>query len=279
MPQGIALTIGLNSVDPGHYGGWSGPLNACEADAEDMASIAKSKGFEVNTLLTRAGTREQVINQISAAARALKTGDIFMVSYSGHGGHVPDRNADEEDQEDETWCLYDGELLDDELWGLWSKFAQGVRILVFSDSCHSGTVTKLAYYRGLGGAPTTATTRGGGEVRYQFMPPDVALRTYRDNKLFYDDLGKKAKKEKSSPVKASILLISGCQDNQLSSDGDFNGLFTAQLLRVWSDRRLKGNYRRFHQMILSRMPPHHSPNYYRAGRPNARFEMQPPFTI
>ena len=40
MPQGLALTIGLNSVDPAHYGGWSGELTACEADAEDMAEIA-----------------------------------------------------------------------------------------------------------------------------------------------------------------------------------------------------------------------------------------------
>ncbi|MFL6526136.1 MAG: caspase family protein, partial [Nitrososphaera sp.] len=31
MPTGVALTIGLNSVDPKHYSGWSGELNACEA--------------------------------------------------------------------------------------------------------------------------------------------------------------------------------------------------------------------------------------------------------
>jgi hypothetical protein len=44
---------------------------------------------------------------------------------------------------DETWCLYDGQLLDDELHGAWEKFQAGVRILVFSDSCHSGTVLKM----------------------------------------------------------------------------------------------------------------------------------------
>ncbi|NWF57518.1 MAG: caspase family protein, partial [Syntrophaceae bacterium] len=37
MAKGFALTIGLNAVNPKHYGGWSGELNACEADAEDMA--------------------------------------------------------------------------------------------------------------------------------------------------------------------------------------------------------------------------------------------------
>ena len=278
MPKGLALTIGINAVDPGHYGGWSGPLNACEADAEDMASIAKSRRFGVTTLLTKNATRAQVIDQILTASQQLKTGDIFMLSYSGHGGHLPDRNADEEDQEDETWCLYDGELLDDELHGLFGRFQPGVRVLVFSDSCHSGTVVKLAYYRGLGGGNTAASSRAR-DVPYRYMPPDVALRTYRDNKAFYDDLGKKAKKEKATAVKASVLLMSGCQDNQFSADGDFNGLFTAQLLRVWSDGAFKGDYRRFHKKIIVRMPPDQTPNYYRVGQPNPSFEAQTPFTI
>ena len=47
MVKGIALTIGLNFVDPSHYAGWDGQLSACEYDAEDMTDIAKSKGFEV----------------------------------------------------------------------------------------------------------------------------------------------------------------------------------------------------------------------------------------
>ncbi len=42
MAKGLALTIGLNAVDPRHYEGWSGKLNACEADARDMADIARS---------------------------------------------------------------------------------------------------------------------------------------------------------------------------------------------------------------------------------------------
>ena len=44
MAKGIALHIGLNSVDPKRYEGWSGPLNACEADANDMADLAQSRG-------------------------------------------------------------------------------------------------------------------------------------------------------------------------------------------------------------------------------------------
>src|SRR5262245_62083793 len=140
MAKGIALTIGLNAVDPAHYGGWSGELNACEADANDMTDIAKSAGFSVKSLLTKAATRSRVIKEVTAASKTLKAGDIYMLSYSGHGGQLPDLNNDESDSKDETWCLYDGELVDDEIYALLGKFAQGVRILVFSDSCHSGTV-------------------------------------------------------------------------------------------------------------------------------------------
>lgn len=278
MARGIALTIGLNSVDPKHYSGWSGDLNACEADAADMTDIAKSKGFTVKSLLTKAATRAKAIDEISRAAKSLKTGDIFMLSYSGHGGQLPDINSDEPDAQDETWCLYDGELVDDELYVALGKFKQGVRVLVFSDSCHSGTVVKLAYYHGT----TTARSSniGSNEVRYRFMPPDVALRTYRNNKNFYDKILKNSKlKNSQEAVKASVLLISGCQDNQLSADGDFNGLFTANLLRVWNNGRYKRGYKSFHKAIVKRMPPDQTPNYFRAGDYDAKFEKQTPFTI
>ena len=278
MAKGIALTVGLNAVDPKHYGGWSGELNACEADAEDMASIAKSRKFKVTTLMTKAATRARVAAQINKAAGTLKSGDIFMLSYSGHGGQLPDLNNDEPDAEDETWCLYDGEMLDDELYAFWRKFAAGVRILVFSDSCHSGTVTKLAYYQGTVGLRAGAVA--SKEVKYRAMPPDVALRTYRKNKSFYDRiLRAKVPPEKQPAVKATVLLISGCQDNQLSSDGDFNGLFTAQLLKVWKNGAFKGDYKTFHKMIVKRMPPDQTPNYFKVGAANAKFEAQKPFTV
>ncbi len=278
MSKGIALTIGLNSVNPKNYGGWDGALNACEADAKDMAGIAKSNGFKVTTLLTKAATRAKVTAGIKAAARSLKSGDIFMLSYSGHGGQIPDLNNDEPDAQDETWCFYDGEFVDDELYALWQKFSLGVRVLVFSDSCHSGTVIKQAYYRG------TGIPRGGlpdsPETKYRFMPPDVALRTYRENKRFYDNILKiKMPKEGKVRIKASVLLISGCQDNQFSSDGAFNGLFTGQLLRVWKNGAFKGDYKKFHNTIVKRMPPDQTPNYFKVGDSNPKFETQKPFTV
>ena len=269
MAKGMALTIGLNSVDPAHYGGWSGNLVACEEDAKDMAHIAKTKKFAVKALFTKSATRKQVFAEIEKAAQTLKSGDIFAMSFSGHGGQVPDLNSDEVDKKDETMCLYDGELIDDELYGEFAKFAPGVRILVFSDSCHSGTNVKAAYYRGRAAAP-----------RYRNMPLDVEMKTYLQNQDFYDRILKDPRlKAAQDAVKASILLISGCQDNQLSADGDSNGLFTGTLLAVWRNGKFKGDYKKFRNEIANLMPPEQSPNYYRAGVTDKKFEKQTPFTI
>ena len=143
MARGISLHIGLNQVDPAHYDGWDGALNACEFDANDMQAIAESRGFETTKLLTAEATADAVIAAIERAAGELAQGDLFLCSYSGHGGQVPDRNGeDEEDRSDETWLAYDRQIIDDELYALWGKFAPGVRVFVLSDSCHSGTVTR-----------------------------------------------------------------------------------------------------------------------------------------
>lgn len=278
MATGYALSIGLNAVDPDHYAGWSGVLNACEADARDMMGIADGQGFKGTMLLTKAATRKSVVTGITSAAGKLKKGDIFLLTYSGHGGQVPDTNGDESDAQDETWCLYDGEFIDDELDALLAKFAAGVRILVFSDSCHSGTVTREAFLRGTPYEyPRDAT---GAPMKYRFMPPEVALRTYRENKKFYTQLARPfAGVKPALAVKASVILFSGCQDNQTSADGIYNGLFTSNLLRVWNNGRFKGDYTRFHRDILRRMPPDQSPNLYRTGAADPVFLAQRPFTI
>ncbi len=278
MAKGLSLHIGLNSVDPGHYAGWDGALNACEADAEDMAAIAGSRKLTKTVLLTKSATRKRVMDGIKKAASDLKAGDLFLLTYSGHGGQIPDLNNDEPDGMDETWCLYDGQMVDDELNALLGSFARGVRVLVFSDSCHSGSVVREAYYHGT--APARSGAGDEPTVRYRYMPRPIALRTYRQNRKFYDPILKNAKlKEDKARVLASVLLISGCQDNQYSADGAANGLFTGHLLQVWKSGTFKGDYPAFHKAILKRMPPDQTPNYFREGTADPKFEGQSPFTV
>lgn len=288
MAKGLALTIGLNAVDPKHYQGWSGELNACEADADDMTDIARSRKFTVQRLLTRRATRSAVLGGLARAAKTLKSGDILLLSYSGHGGQVPDRSNDEPDGQDETWCLWDGELIDDEIYMALGRLARGVRVLMFSDSCHSGSVAKATFYAARGaamGPMATAASTGKGVTeaarppRYRNMPAEVALRTYRAHRSMYDKLQASIKGNPEQGVRASVILLSGCQDNQLSQDGSFNGLFTANLLRVWKEGLFEGNYRQLHAAIGRSMPPDQTPNFFTTGTPNRVFERQRPFTV
>ena len=55
----------------------------------------------------------------------LQIGRHLFLTYSGHGGQAPDLNNEEPDGMDETWCLYDGQLIDDELYSSWGAFASG----------------------------------------------------------------------------------------------------------------------------------------------------------
>ncbi|HSF30419.1 MAG TPA: caspase family protein [Candidatus Tectomicrobia bacterium] len=269
MPKGIALTIGLNHVDTTHYSGWNGNLNACEADAIDMADIAKSKKFSTKILITEEATRSNVTDEILRAAQSLKAGDIFMLACSCCGGKLPDLIHLSVSGLLDTWCLYDSQLLTFEIRSLLTNFQKGVRVLLFSDSCNSGTVVKLP-----------DDQRNAPEFRFKFMPPDFALRTYRQNQGFYEKIIRDPGLKKAlGAIKASVLWIFGCQDNQMSADGDFNGVFTAHILKVWKNGAFRGDYRNFHKSLVSQMPPDQTPNFFRLGVINKKFETQRPFTI
>lgn len=275
MPAGLSLHIGLNYVDPDRYGGWDGELAACEFDANDMQALAAGRGFQTQKLLRADATAANVIAALRAAAAKLKRGDLFLLTYSGHGGQVPDVNGDEfdNDRQDETWCLYDRQLIDDELWALWGRFKAGVRILVLSDSCHSGTVTKDIP------AFMPAGPGAGPAPKIRMMPLRVGRATYKARRREYDAIQQANPAAERARVRASVLLLSGCQDNQYSLDGPRNGLFTGTLKRVWNKGRFKGDHRTFRDQIAARMPASQTPNYYVVGRPSPAFEHQTPFAI
>lgn len=277
MAAGRSLHIGLNSVDANAYGGWSGDLAACEFDANDMHDICAAKGLDpAPVLLTAAATSEAVLAAIDEAAAALSAGDLFVLSYSGHGGQMPDTNGDEADKQDETWVLYDRQVLDDELFERWGKFAEGVRIVVVSDSCHSGSVVRaqLASVGGTAAGPALRDVYASG----RYMPEDANKRDNEARKAVYDKVRASTPGESEVQLKARVLLLSGCQDNQTSSDGDRNGLFTGTLRAVYKDG-YQGGYRRFLTSIKRKLPPWQSPNYLALNDAKRAFNRERPFEI
>ncbi len=134
------------------------------------------------------------------------------------------------------------------------------------------------------------------------MPEAVARRVYGEHQAFYDALQQAVNKAagKASIVdpdaalaqvgaaahatalvgtfNPAVILISGCQDNQTSMDGEHNGAFTEALLKVWNQGGFRGAYGAFHARIRAAMPSSQSPNLFTLGTAT-RFLAQTPLMV
>lgn len=268
-PRGYALHIGVNAVDPHSYEGWEGRLQACENDAAVFKTIAVKAGFtSIRTLLTKQATSGKVLSYLEDAADRLKPGDILLLSYSGHGGSLVDSNDDEPDDQDETWCLYDRQLIDDELYDAFSKFKAGVRILMFSDSCHSGTIARAP-------SPLTVHTVATNR-RSRLAPMRSLVLTYNKHKKMYDDIQKQISTSPSD-IGAYVVQFGACQDHEEAMEEDGNGLFTARVKQVMN--RSSADYKAFLAAIREDFESGQHPNMHHYGDETYNFLSQAPFTI
>ena len=192
-----SLHIGLNGVDPNAYGGWPGWLNACVNDARDLASLCARAGFEAHAAFNEEATITRLRTELQAAAAEMASGDVFLLSYSGHGGRS---DAWAMNSYTETICLYDGELADTALREFLAAFVPGVKIVLLMDSCYSG------------GLDRDANRRSRSKPR--FVKSGVREAT------------------SAIPVMASVVLNAACRADETAQDGDVNGAFTAALLKV-----------------------------------------------
>lgn len=254
-PRAVSLHVGVNRVDPRHYVGVT-DLEGCEDDARAMERLARRAGYATRMLLGEAATREAVILAIREAAQQLEAGDSFLLTVAAHGGMIPDRNRDEwattpGDVTDETLCLYDTQLVDDELAALWSLFRPGVRIAMVGDTCHAGTQIRAAELAG------AAVQPGRPDLRARCLSPRMARDTYVANRAHYDsrtlDLiglpGLVLAHPLDRPVRAAVLGLGACLDTQVAMETMLGGVFTQALLRVWDDGRFAGNWHQLRARI------------------------------
>jgi hypothetical protein len=219
-------------------------------------------------LLSRDATRDTVLAEIDAASRQLGSNDIFMISFSGHGGQIPDDHADAANKMDQTWCLYDGQLIDRELYARWSRFSKGVRILVFSDSCHSEGITKvmimaLERARSENAAAHVTTlvqqmrefdrlraSQRRRQMNVKSLSAELSWKVYGQEKARYDSLIASIPTPRF-PIDPMVLSISACGDNETAGDaGDLrNSVFTRALKIVWDGGRFADDYIQFQLQI------------------------------
>ena len=110
-----------------------------EADARTFATIAQQRGFVPPALLLgERATRAAVRSKLDEMAAVSEPGDLFLLTFSGHGGRtkLPVRSGAPEPVG--LWQLYDGSLHDEQLKSDLGRFRPGVRVLVLSDNCSGG---------------------------------------------------------------------------------------------------------------------------------------------
>jgi metacaspase-1 len=251
-----ALCIGIND-----YPGTGSDLSGCVNDAEDWAAELTARGFATKKLLDSAATKAGMVAAIEALVKDARGGDSVVITFSGHGTYAPDRDGDDPDGLDEALCPHDirsaGALIDDEIHRLFAGRAPGVRILLISDSCHSGTVTRAA--------PPDPDAQA---ARPRFLPmgawlPEAALPRAADGR----PLSRVALGTTTSPWAGAIslasgedLLLAGCEEgpNNFSYDASFrgrpNGAFTYYALKTLRKLDAKATYATWHNEIRKQLP-------------------------
>lgn len=199
-----ALCMGIND-----YPGTNNDLRGCVNDANGWESMLSSKGFSVITLLNADATKSNVISNIKNLLENAVAGDELFITYSGHGSNVTDINGDEDDGRDETWYLYDGNLIDDEIRDSLSRLPNSVKLTIVSDSCHSGSVTR---------AMLSALSSETHYCQARYMPP-------KDDLVAISVSGLPIKKSIAYPEEGmNHILITGCKSTEYSYDASFNGM-------------------------------------------------------
>lgn len=185
-----ALLVGCN------YPGTKAELRGCINDIERMAGvICQMYGFQNHPgalmMLRDDGrgqgmpTRQAILSGLRWLVEGAQPGDCFFFHFSGHGAQQEDPNYAEEDGYDETICPCDfnsaGMIVDDEIFDLIvAPLPSGAKLTAVMDCCHSGTGMDLPFNL--------------------------------ENGRFFEE-------DNPCHSQGDVMMISGCQDEQCSSDG------------------------------------------------------------
>ena len=143
------------------------PLQGCVNDSNLWADWFQSRDLECRQHVTpQDTTRDHIARHLSDFVTTARPDDTLVWHFSGHGAHYKDTADDLGDEhsdrdqaivgyyETRTPTLVEHALIDDEIHSILQKLTPGAELLIFLDSCFSGSATRFAEsgrVRSLGG--------------------------------------------------------------------------------------------------------------------------------
>lgn len=243
-----SLHIGIND-----YPGTDSDLSGCVNDANDWKEALLDRGFETLSLLDEKANKSNMKEAILKIVGDTDRNDIAVITFSGHGTWIADEDGDEPDGRDEALCPHDtdqGNLLtDDELYEIFSDRKRGARIILISDSCHSGTVSRAR------AVMPGAENENWRFQKIRYLAPEVFLKNDEQRLT-------RARKVENvmarGKIRAASVLLSGCKDTEYSYDAWFNqranGAFSYVALQTLKDLELQSTYGDWHAKIREILP-------------------------
>ena len=247
--------------------GW-GKISSAN-DAPLIIKALESQGFKEQniTLITdKKATKTGIVNALNSLIRASGKGDIVVIHYSGHGQQISDDNGDEIDRLDETLVSWDapayyntgytGEkhLRDDEFGELITtlrlKTGSDGQVLVFLDSCHSGTGTR--------GEKPAVRVRGGIDPliipEFGSVSPGVTKEGDKGFGMSETPVGTRGTGGETAPM----VLFAGASFNELNyetldEDGNGVGSLSYSITKVFTEMEEGMTYRTLFNKVHSSM--------------------------
>ena len=216
-----AICLGIDD-----YPGSANDLEKCVKDAHDWCRKLMDWGFdETTTILNDSVKRSVVLEELEKLLSRSQSGDVVVMTYSGHGTSVVDNDADETDGYDEALYLYDGVLRDDELRKVLDRTPEGVHVVVILDSCFSGTATRVC---------------GDPSRKYRYVRTDLrSVGIPRRRRLLESEMVE--------------VLMTACSDTEYAYEGAENGAFTGAALGLL-DPNVDRTYAGFYTQLLRLLP-------------------------
>ncbi|MEZ4401327.1 MAG: CHAT domain-containing protein [Kofleriaceae bacterium] len=240
MFQAHSIHIGVDQYSDQGYAQRPPRIPGALRDAEHMRDLVRSEGFVTSFWSGEAATREAIRGAFRVAAETLVGGDLLVVTFSGHGKRVADAPGPSpavvvEEASADEPDEPDGE---DEAWCLFDG-------PLLDDEVHE---LLAAFAAGVRIYVVSDSCFSGTMLR------DPA---------------------RSSRVRASVILLAACAEDDKTFGNTRGGRFTDALCRVWSRGVFRGDHRQFHRAIQSECP---STQVGTAGPPDPAFMACRPFS-